>query len=612
MSKVVRISPPPDWPKDCPPFPNDEDLSEFGYERQAMTRWFDPRELVRDGIRAVLAALFGAYADKREIEALAAASAAAHKVPEGTGDLWIDFVADVGDGWDATFTIAWLLSQPNLELRGHGETTPHVTVRGRILIFGGDQVYPLAGPKQYENHLEAPYRAALPWLPKDQTLEVYAIPGNHDWYDGLTAFVRFFGQDRWLGARRMRQERSYFALRLPHDWWIWGIDTQLAADIDRPQLEYFRKLAEPYQDEQQRLILCVPEPAWIKEVWGAEGASRNLEQFVDRCVPRKWRPVDIYLTGDLHHYCRYGSNSGRQLITCGGGGAFLYGTHQLPSQVLSPEQEIFDVKSGGAYPSPNTSRLRTLGVIKLPFRNPWFAALVGGVQLLIVWAVFSGANAGDAYSRVQKNGVSLVGLRAMWGALLQQTGTSAFAAALILGFWAALAAFCHPPDTWSKVGRVLCKWIVGAAHAALQLSLSLICLHFLIRWLEVPPSVKDLATFGRDLLEWGAFLLVGGLLTSIAFALYLLLTNLFGFHRNEIWASQSRTDYKSFLRLRFGIDGRLTIYPVGVRHSIPRAGWRLRRRGQPGQPWFEPKAGTVACHLIERPLVIPGCDKQRE
>ena len=34
---------------------------------------------------------------------------------------------------------------------------------------------------------------------------VYAIPGNHDWYDGLTGFLRQFGQDRWLGGWRTHQ-----------------------------------------------------------------------------------------------------------------------------------------------------------------------------------------------------------------------------------------------------------------------------------------------------------------------------------------------------------------------------------------------------------------------
>ena len=74
---------------------------------------------------------------------------------------------------------------------------------------------------------------------------VYAIPGNHDWYDGLTGFMRLFGQDdRWLGGWRTNQTRSYFAVELPHDWWLWGIDIQSDSLIDEPQLDFFGRVRD--------------------------------------------------------------------------------------------------------------------------------------------------------------------------------------------------------------------------------------------------------------------------------------------------------------------------------------------------------------------------------
>ncbi len=48
-----------------------------------------------------------------------------------------------------------------------------------------------------------------------------ALAGNHDWYDGLTTFLRLFCVGRPIGGWRTEQTRSYFAARLPHDWWGW-------------------------------------------------------------------------------------------------------------------------------------------------------------------------------------------------------------------------------------------------------------------------------------------------------------------------------------------------------------------------------------------------------
>ena len=39
-----------------------------------------------------------------------------------------------------------------------------------------------------------------------------------------------------------RQTRSYFALKLPANWWLLAIDLQLGADLDEPQVQYFQKV----------------------------------------------------------------------------------------------------------------------------------------------------------------------------------------------------------------------------------------------------------------------------------------------------------------------------------------------------------------------------------
>jgi hypothetical protein len=91
--------------------------------------------------------------------------------------------------------------------------------------MGGDQVYPVPKATEYGNRLIGPYRAAMPCTAAE-TPELFAIPGSHDWYDGLLNFTNVFCRGRSIGAWQTSQTRSYFALKLPHRWWLWGVDMQ--------------------------------------------------------------------------------------------------------------------------------------------------------------------------------------------------------------------------------------------------------------------------------------------------------------------------------------------------------------------------------------------------
>ncbi len=248
--------------------------------QEAPVSWLDPRGLLLTGIKTVEAAMFGAYADRREV--IAALNPDDSKVKEPTynyaienlcdganpagtrsvDEVWFDFIADTGDGWNATYSIAYLSCAKTLRVLPplEGLTVPSSEFpielpRGRFVILGGDQVYPTASPERYKTRLEDPFFAARPEhaQPKDDRerkpadVDVYALPGNHDWYDGLTSFIRLFCQGRIIGCWQTWQTRSYFAIKLPHDWWIWGIDVQLESDIDGPQVEYFR---ESRQDDE--------------------------------------------------------------------------------------------------------------------------------------------------------------------------------------------------------------------------------------------------------------------------------------------------------------------------------------------------------------------------
>src|SRR5690606_31530236 len=104
--------------------------------------------------------------------------------------------ADLGDGFDATYSVASLLAT---DLAGLEGSDRDVLPRGSVLIMGGDEVYPTGDVRNYERRTTGVYATALP-AGAEPPSALYAIPGNHDWYDGLTSFLRVFGHGEAVGG----------------------------------------------------------------------------------------------------------------------------------------------------------------------------------------------------------------------------------------------------------------------------------------------------------------------------------------------------------------------------------------------------------------------------
>jgi len=97
---------------DCPQPPENTDIDR--YTGIAMTDWFSPALLIRTALRQVASTLFATYSDKRTL--LAAVNDATPFVTEWSSQdrITVDYVADLGDGWDSTYSVAWGLAQPEL------------------------------------------------------------------------------------------------------------------------------------------------------------------------------------------------------------------------------------------------------------------------------------------------------------------------------------------------------------------------------------------------------------------------------------------------------------------------------------------------------------------
>ena len=370
-----------------------EERDELGFIRQPEVRWLSPGLLARAGVEVAVSGTFGKFADKREIQ----------REPQdpldysSVGELWIDYLSDTGDGWDATYTMAWLLAQPSLPFGD--EELP----RGSILLLGGDQVHPTAGPETYEDRFIGPFAAALPQTGAPQGPELYALPGNHDWYDGLVSFLRVFcARDRRIGGYRTRQRRSYFSLRLPHGWWIWGIDIQLDTYLDDVQLDYFP--SQPIA-HGEKVILLTAKPAWVKahDDRVKPASWRYLSFFEERFVRARGACLVLTLTGDLHHYARYepvgpDADAAPTRITAGGGGAYLSATHTLkPALALRSldSENTVGYARAGVYPSNDVSRRLSSSILKLARLNPSFAKLLGCIYVLLGVGMLGALNAGE-------------------------------------------------------------------------------------------------------------------------------------------------------------------------------------------------------------------------
>lgn len=573
---MLSMAETPAGPADTPPCPRPSSDSELSFVRRPMVRWLDPHQLLDTAVRVLLSGVFSSYADSRDLQALEPA-----EVPDRSGgtDLWLDYVADLGDGWNSTHTVARLLATEELKLDWDGE--PHATERGQILVMGGDQVYPVPNAAEYENRMLGPYRAALPCA-TGEAPELFAIPGSHDWYDGLVNFTSIFCRKRWIGGWRTRQRRSYFALKLPHRWWLWGIDIQFGSYIDEAQLRYFAGVALEQIQPGDRIILCVAKEVESGRKKDEVHSDRDVELLEREIIQPCGARLVLSLKSGKHYYARYEQEDGfRQHIASGGGGAFLHPTHNLPERMDLPGAEgAVTYRRVSTYPSPAVSRrLRKRIWLLAPYNLP-LSGVFGMVEVLL--ALMLGLHLGDRHVSLGLGEL----LTAVW-----ESPTLFLLAPLVIVAVAGMVRFAHD-------ARGVGRFLLGMFHSTLQLA-GAAGVMIAASWLS--------SAFGlRGVWSLVAFLsllfVVGGIGGMVGLSGYLWTANCFGLHGTEGYAAQHHQDLKHFLRLHIETDGALTVYPIG----IDRVGrkWTLCPDAPAHAPWFAPTGPEPEPHLIEKPITI--------
>lgn len=550
--------------------------------RAGMADWFDPVSLARTGYEVFISNIFGQHADRRLMENLADTGGLRERLyydfsDLGDKDFWFDYIADVGDGFNSTYTMAYHLSRPTLELRSPDPARPsYETEAGRILIFGGDEVYPVGDKALYNERLVVPYKTAFPAkkIAKDEPPDdtglpaVFAVPGNHDWYDGLASFFHIFCEQHKFGGWQTMQNRSYFALKLPRGWWLFGTDMQLGSALDKPQMEYFGKLMDKVGDNE-RIILCNAEPNWSKGKLHANDpgfSNRNMGFFEGHVLRR--HKVAIYIAGDSHYYRRHeeilktdgsAKDDPRQKITAGGGGAFLHPTHK---QDLAEVGKIPPFKLCKSFPDERVCSRLCWWNLLFPLWNPWFGLLTGALALLTAKAFLSD-------------------LRTFKLSQFDQALMTVFRDALIAPFaifWVLfiLLGFMFFTRSPSWPYRITAGLLHGLAH--------LLIVFFTSWWVSYYLSGGNKVDFTvGQLLLGGLLIFIGGWIAgSFIMGFYLLISlNFFGRHHNEAFSALKIEDYKNFVRFKIEENGDLLIFPIGVR--------RVTKKWKENPPSIEPR-----------------------
>ncbi|MFI1360176.1 metallophosphoesterase family protein [Streptomyces sp. NPDC020898] len=250
---------------------------------------------------------------------------------------------------------------------GEGDAPQYAVVPGFLrvgqdtafTVLASDVIYPVGATDDYGTKFFRPYQ--------DYQAPIYAIPGNHDWYEDLNGFMRVFcdappltpdsaprplsgawlrsllwhrpsavdeqrlaeaGKSRSAPAQQGVQPGSYWAIDAGPVRVI-GIDTGLLGTLDAEQGRWLKEVSEGPVPK----ILITGSPLYVDgehHPCPIEGGGT-----VDDLVRDPARNFVAAIGGDIHNYQRYPvSVHGRtsrtiQYIVSGGGGAFMHATHTI-------------------------------------------------------------------------------------------------------------------------------------------------------------------------------------------------------------------------------------------------------------------------------------------
>lgn len=550
---------------------------------------------------------------------------------------WFDFVADTGDGGNATYAVA---STVLSDLAIDGEPP---LPRGQLLLFGGDLAYPSASPDDYRSRFVEMFEGARHSADKREMvrgrqLTVAALAQNHDWMDSAATFCRYFlrgkAKPQFLGAD-IPQEQTYFCVRLPGNWWVLALDFALGGDIDRDQYEQFESLVngpglKPLRPDgslqrigkDDKVILIYPEPYWTRPIGdGADPSWPWRYQRLEGLIGSG--RIKMRLAGDLHHYSRWTSANDGTLLICGTGGAFSHPTHTrtTASPIGRQEQQAQDAIPAEpanalwighddeastppfvrqvAYPPEATSRRlawRNIKALLTPSPDLWTGNAAFAIAIGLFYWFNAYLNSAPFIRSFKPDGFAPLDSLAFLPALilwLKAMIYSPFGLLLNVGMVTVCVVLSREArnelsskDTLFKRWRITVG--VGVLHGLLHLLavfLVAFSMQHLVRCMLGDASGEAWPSVVRGLLVGGLIFIVGGIVGALLFGSYHALMSYRGFLTNNGYSALGIQDFKGFLRMKIDADGRLTAYFIAI-DRVPRR-W-VRNPGPTGMPVWLP------------------------
>ena len=345
--------------------------------------WLSPAPLWRSRNQIVRSLLGDPTNDERrrwmEIQREAGKLQPNHVIKEHTRLEEFSFlvVGDTGEGDASQFAVV----PPLLEVGG--DTA--------FMVICSDVIYPSGDAEDYEAKFYRPYN--------NYAKPIYALPGNHDWYDGLNGFMyHLCGAEaptqggapepitaatdskgaswrerlrrrllwrkptemdptvptrkqawRSADAQLSKQCSPYFAIETD-PLLIVGIDTGMGGGIDSEQGEWLRKIS--LEIDKPKMLLT-GKPIYVDGEYHPgviEGGGT-----VDDIVRDPRHRYVAAIGGDIHNYQRYrmrvkGHPGPIFYIVSGGGGAYMSATHKIPRVSLPGiDEEDKDEEGKGGF-----------------------------------------------------------------------------------------------------------------------------------------------------------------------------------------------------------------------------------------------------------------------
>ncbi len=242
----------------------------------------------------------------------------------------------------------------------------------KFVVISSDVIYPTGAMKDYEARF---------WLPfMGTTKPVYAIPGNHDWYDALEGFNATFIEpasaraamkarievdhrlttttekhidDLIMEATRLgkeyrvpvqKQKAPYFQFQT-ENFALFAIDTGVVKRLDAAQMIWLKRGLEAAKDKTKMALLGHPLYA------GGEYMAAEKPEFQELHQLLRQHNVAVVMGGDTHDLEYYaepveGTNSPMHHFVNGGGGAYLsFGTSLAwPEKVPAAEWAYYPAR----------------------------------------------------------------------------------------------------------------------------------------------------------------------------------------------------------------------------------------------------------------------------